>query len=156
MEPNYATGKTGTPLDLFTFHAKGTPTYTNGHVRMGIANQLRTDDDGFRIVASFPELKTTPVVIGECDPVRLRPPRLPRAVACLSNGTMYSSYTAASFARIHDWRNEHGVNLEGRAHVAFEFEASLTLPGSARSRATHRQTRAQCFRLFSKYERPAA
>ena len=40
----------------------------DGHVRMGIANQLRTIDDGFRIVASFPELKTKPIVIGESDP----------------------------------------------------------------------------------------
>ena len=54
---NYATGKIGTPLDFVAFHAKGSPTYVDGHVRMGIANQLRTIDDGFRIVASYPELK---------------------------------------------------------------------------------------------------
>src|SRR5437773_1612512 len=36
---NYATGKVGTPLDFIAFHAKGAPTYTEGHVRMGIANQ---------------------------------------------------------------------------------------------------------------------
>src|SRR5437762_12729280 len=64
---NYATGKIGTPLDFVSFHAKGAPIYTNGHVRMGIANQLRTIDDGFRIVVSYPELKDKPVVIGECD-----------------------------------------------------------------------------------------
>src|SRR5205823_5310254 len=33
---NYATGKIGTPLDFVSFHAKGAPIYTNGHVRMGI------------------------------------------------------------------------------------------------------------------------
>ena len=34
---------------------------------MGVSNQLRAIDNGFRIVASFPELMNT-VVIGESDP----------------------------------------------------------------------------------------
>ena len=45
---NYATGKIGTPLDFVSFHAKGSPQFVDGHVRMGIANQLRVIDDGFR------------------------------------------------------------------------------------------------------------
>ena len=35
---------------------------------------------------------------------------------------MYSSYTAASFARKHDLADRHGVNLEGALTWAFEFE----------------------------------
>jgi len=35
---------------------------------------------------------------------------------------MYSSYTAASFARIYDLAERHGVNLEGALTWAFEFE----------------------------------
>ena len=65
---NHATGRVGTPLDFISFHAKGSPGFVNGHVRMGIANQLRTIDEGFSIVASFPELKGKPIVIGESDP----------------------------------------------------------------------------------------
>ena len=58
---NYATGKTGSPLDLVTFHAKGAPTVRpEGHVRMSVSNQLRAIDNGFKIVASFPELAKTP------------------------------------------------------------------------------------------------
>ena len=38
------------------------------------------------------------------------------------NTTMYSSYTAASFARMHDLADRHGVNLEGALTWAFEFE----------------------------------
>ena len=38
------------------------------------------------------------------------------------NTTMYSSYTAASFARKHDLAERHGVNLEGALTWAFEFE----------------------------------
>ena len=51
-------------------------------------------------MASFPELKRTPIVIGESDPGRLR--RVPGPQLSYRNGTMYSSYTAASFARKHD------------------------------------------------------
>jgi xylan 1,4-beta-xylosidase len=117
---NYATGKTGTSLDFISFHAKGAPTTTNGHVRMGIANQLRTIEEGFQIVASYPELKNTPVVIGECDPEGCAACQGPQLA--YRNGTMYSSYTAASFARIHDLAEKHGVNIEGALTWAFEFE----------------------------------
>lgn len=117
---NFATGQIGTPVDFISFHAKGAPVYTNGHVRMGISSQLRAMDSGFRIVASFPQYKNTPIVIGESDPEG--------CAACQGeqlgyrNGTMYSSYTAASFARAYQLAERHGVNLEGALTWAFEFE----------------------------------
>jgi xylan 1,4-beta-xylosidase len=117
---NHATGRIGTPVDFVSFHAKGAPVTTNGHVRMGVANQLRTVDEGFRIAASFPELKNTPIVIGECDPEGCAACQGPQLA--YRNGTMYSSYTAASFARIHDLAERDGVNLEGALTWAFEFE----------------------------------
>jgi xylan 1,4-beta-xylosidase len=117
---NFATGKIGTPIDFISFHAKGSPVHTNGHVRMGIANQLRTIEDGFRIVASYPELKDKPIVIGESDPEGCA--ACQGAQLAYRNGTMYSSYTAASFARKHDLAEKHGVNLEGALTWAFEFE----------------------------------
>ncbi|HZN34145.1 MAG TPA: hypothetical protein VFB80_10010, partial [Pirellulaceae bacterium] len=120
---NHATGKTGTPLDFVSFHAKGAPSVVDGRVRMGIANQLRTIGDGFRIVASYPELKDKPIVIGESDPdgcaacsARIYPSNGYR------NGPLYASYTAASFARKHDLAEQYGVNLEGALTWAFEFE----------------------------------
>jgi xylan 1,4-beta-xylosidase len=117
---NYATGKAGTPIDFVSFHAKGSPTYLDGHVRMGIANQLRTIDEGFRIVTSFPELKDKPIVIGESDPEGCAACQGPQLG--YRNGTMYSSYTAASFARKYDLAERVGVNLEGALTWAFEFE----------------------------------
>ena len=117
---NFATGKVGTPIDFVSFHAKGSPVTTNGHVRMGIANQLRTIDEGFRIVASYPELKAKPIVIGESDPEGCAACQGPSLA--YRNGTMYSSYTAACFARKHDLADRHGVNLEGALTWAFEFE----------------------------------
>jgi len=117
---NFATGKIGTPLDFISFHAKGAPVYTNDHVRMGIANQLRTIEDGFRIIASYPELKDKPIVIGESDPEGCAACQGPQLA--YRNGTMYSSYTAACFARKHDLAEKYGVNLEGALTWAFEFE----------------------------------
>ena len=117
---NYATGEKGTPTDFLAFHAKGSPVFVDGHVRMGIANQLRTIDTGFGMIAAVPELKMKPIVIGESDPEG--------CAACQGaqlgyrNGTMYSSYTAAAFARKHDLAAKHGVNLEGALTWAFEFE----------------------------------
>jgi len=109
-----------TPLDFVAFHAKGAPTYVDGHVRMGIAAQLATIDRGFATIASFPGLKRTPIVIGESDPEGCAACQGPQLA--YRNGTMYSSYTAASFARKHDLALRHGVNLEGALTWAFEFE----------------------------------
>ena len=90
---NFATGKVGTPIDFVSFHAKGRPSFVDGHVRLGIPNQLATIDDGFRIVASFPELKPKPIVIGESDPDGCAACQGPQLG--YRNTTMYSSYTAA-------------------------------------------------------------
>jgi xylan 1,4-beta-xylosidase len=120
---NYATGKTGAPLDYVGFHAKGSPRFVDGTVVMGIENQLRDLNKGFEIVASFPELKGRPVVIGESDPEG--------CAACSSrvypqnayrNGVMYSSYTAAVMPRHLDLAARHNVNLLGAVTWAFEFE----------------------------------
>jgi xylan 1,4-beta-xylosidase len=120
---NYATGKTGSPLDFVSFHAKGAPRVIDGAVVMGIQNQLRDLDAGFAIVASFPELKNTPIVIGESDPEgcaacssRVAPQNAYR------NGLMYPSYTAAVMPRHLDLAARRGVNLLGAVTWAFEFE----------------------------------
>ncbi len=124
---NHATGGKGTPLDFVSFHAKGAPTFVRGHVRMGIANHLRTIDENFGIVASFPELKGNPVVIGESDPDGCAACQGPQLG--YRNTTMYSSYTAASFARKYDLADRHGVNLEGALTWAFEFEGQPYFAG---------------------------
>ncbi|HEY0549075.1 MAG TPA: beta-xylosidase [Verrucomicrobiae bacterium] len=146
---NYATGKTGTPLDFISFHAKGAPVTTNGHVRMGIANQLRTIEEGFRIIASYPELKSKPIVIGESDPEGCAACQGPSLA--YRNGTMFSSYTAASFARKHELAAKHGVNFEGALTWAFEFEDQPYFAGF-RSLASNGIDKPvlNVFRMFSK------
>ena len=146
---NHATGKVGTPLDFVSFHAKGAPTTAAGHVRMGIASQLRTIDEGFRIIASYPELKGIPIVIGESDPEGCAACQGPQLA--YRNGTVYSSYTAACFARKQDLADRHGVNLEGALTWAFEFEDQPYFAGF-RSLATNGIDKPvlNVFRLFSR------
>lgn len=117
---NFASGQTGTPLDFVAFHAKGWPTFVDGRVRMGIAAQMQAIDKGFAIVASYPETKDKPIVIGESDPDGCAACQGPQLG--YRNGTLYSSYTAASFYRKHLLAEKHGVNLEGALTWAFEFE----------------------------------
>jgi xylan 1,4-beta-xylosidase len=149
---NHATGRKGTPLDFISFHAKGAPRLVNGHVQMGIANQLRTIEESFAIVATFAELKDKPVVIGESDP--------DGCAACSAqvypqngyrNGTLYACYTAASFARKYDLAARHGVNLEGAITWAFEFEDQPYFAGF-RTLATNGLDKPvlNVFRMFSK------
>ena len=127
---NHATGRIGTPIDFISFHAKGAPGVTNGHVRMGISAQLRDFDAGFGIVASFSELRSLPIVIGESDPdgcaacsAELYPQNAYR------NSALYASYTAASFARAHALAARHQVNLAGALTWAFEFEGQPWFAG---------------------------
>lgn len=120
---NYATGKTGTPLQYIGFHAKGSPEFIDGHIRMNMGVQLKDIQRAFEAVNSFPELKNIPIIIGECDPEG--------CAACSEkrdpkygyrNGTMYSSYTASSFARIYELMDKYKVNLKGAVSWSFEFE----------------------------------
>ena len=122
-DTNYATGKIGAPLDFITFHAKGAPNVVRGHVRMNLGTQLRAVNNGFELVASFPELKNLPIIIGESDPegcaacgMHTNPENAYR------NGTMFSSYTAAAFARKYDLADYYKVNFIGAVSWAFEFE----------------------------------
>jgi xylan 1,4-beta-xylosidase len=117
---NHATGETGSPLDFLSFHAKGAPTFRDGHVRMGIANQLRDIDGAFGVIAAFPEFRDLPIVIGESDPDGCAACQGPQLG--YRNGPLYASYTAASFARKYELADRHGVRLEGALTWAFTFE----------------------------------
>jgi len=116
---NYATGKAGTPMDFLSFHAKGQPTVVDGHVRMGISNQLKTVDEAFTRIAAVPELAHKPVIIGENDPEGCA--ACPGPQNAYRNDTMYSSYTAATYARLWQLARSRNVNLEGALSWAFTF-----------------------------------
>jgi xylan 1,4-beta-xylosidase len=116
---NHATGQRGTPLDYVAFHAKGKPEIKDGHVRMGIANQLATIETAFARFGRYPELRNLPVIIGESDPEG--------CAACTGkeydyrNGSVYASYTAAVFPRKLELAAKHDIRLEGAVTWAFTF-----------------------------------
>lgn len=119
---NYVTGKTGAPLDYISFHAKGSPKVVNGHVQMNMSPQLNDIVKGCKAVTSS-AFKNLPIMLGECDPegcaacgMATNPENAYR------NGTMYSGYTAASFARIHKIAKQTGANIVGAVSWSFEFE----------------------------------
>ena len=123
QDTNYVTGKKGAPVDMILFHAKGSPKLVNGHVQMNMGRQLKDIEMGFKFVASYPQLKNLPIVIGESDPegcaacgMHTNPENAYR------NGTMYSSYTAASFARKYLLADLYKVNFKGAVSWSFEFE----------------------------------
>jgi len=120
---NYVTGKTGSPLDIILFHAKGSPKVVDGKVVMNVRAQLRNIVNNFDVIARYPQLKDVPVILGESDPegcaacsMATNPENAYR------NGTMFSSYTAASFARVYELTDRHQKNMLGAVSWSFEFE----------------------------------
>jgi xylan 1,4-beta-xylosidase len=122
-QQNYATGKTGSHLDFISFHPKGSPKWLSDHVQMGLSRQLAAIDQGFKIVASFPEWAQTPIVLGESDPEG--------CAACSAqenpqngyrNGPLYASYTAETLSNIYVLANRERVNFLGEVNWSFEFE----------------------------------
>jgi len=127
---NYATGKTGAPLDFISFHPKGSPKWQSDHVQMGIATQLNAIDQGFKIVSSFPKWRDTPIVLGESDPEG--------CAACSAeknpqngyrNGPLYASYTAEAIDRTLELAAREHVKLAGIVTWAFEFEGQPYFAG---------------------------
>jgi xylan 1,4-beta-xylosidase len=120
---NFKTGQKGSPLDYIGFHAKGSPKIVDGHVQMNINLQLQDISKGFEIVSSFPEISKLPVIIGESDPEGCAACSMTRTPSNnYRNGTVYSSYEAAVFARKYALADHFKVNFKGAVTWAFEFE----------------------------------
>jgi len=127
---NYATGQTGAPLDFISFHPKGSPEWLNGRARMGMAQQLKAIDMGFKVVASFQEWRNTPIILGENDPegcaacsAKERPQNGYR------NGSLYGAYTVVVLNAAVALAKEDGVNLRGAVTWAFQFDGQPYFEG---------------------------
>ena len=124
---NAATGGVGAPLDFISFHPKGSPKTVEGHVRMDVGHQLRATDLGMKVVASFPEWKDTPIILGESDP--------DGCAACKGaqngyrNGPLYGVSVAEATARDVELARQDGVKLQGAVTWAFEFEDQPVFAG---------------------------
>jgi xylan 1,4-beta-xylosidase len=124
---NAATGGTGAPLAFISFHPKGSPKTVDGHVRMDIGHQLRAMDLGMRVVASYPEWKETPIILGESDPEG--------CAACKGaqngyrNGPLYGVSVAEATVLASELARRNGVKLQGAVTWAFEFEDQPVFAG---------------------------
>jgi xylan 1,4-beta-xylosidase len=122
-QKNYANGRVGSRLDFISFHPKGSPTWQSDHVQMGIHRQLSAIEQGFKITASFPEWRQTPIILGESDPegcaacsAKDNPQNLYR------NGALYGAYTVEVLNNILTLARQEHINFLGAVTWAFEFE----------------------------------
>jgi xylan 1,4-beta-xylosidase len=129
-EHNFATEKIGSPLTFISFHPKGATEWREDHVQMGVARQLASIEQGFKIVASFPEWRHTPIILGESDPegcaacsARTHPQNAYR------NGAQYASYTAEVLNTIYELSRREQINFAGAVTWSFEFEGQPFFEG---------------------------
>lgn len=120
---NGVTGQQGTRLDYIGFHSKGSTNFVNGHPQMNLGLNLGNTRRDFSTIASFPEFRDAPVIIGECDPegaaalsARVHPANGYR------NGSAYAAYEVALMKHTLDVAEREGVNLGGVLTWAFMFE----------------------------------
>ncbi len=117
---NAATGGTGAPLDFISYHPKGHPRFENGHVVMSVGTQLRAVERGMKVIASYPEWKRTPIILGESDPEG--------CAACKGsqngyrNGPLYGVSVAEATMRTYELARQYGLPVQGAVTWAFEFE----------------------------------
>jgi len=117
-----ATGKS-IPLDFISFHPKGRPMVVEGHVQMGLANELKAASEGFRIVAKYPQYIHLPIILSEADPegcaacsMKVNPSNAYR------NGPLYPTYTAVAMKSLFALKDRYKVNLISMLSWSFEFE----------------------------------
>ena len=111
------------PLDFISFHPKGRPEVIDGHVRMGLADELRAARKGFEIVASYPRLRKLPIILSEADPEGCAACSMKTNPAnAYRNGPLYATYTAAAMKGLFDLQDEAHINLAAMLSWSFEFE----------------------------------
>jgi len=119
---NYATGATGTRVDLISFHAKGGTAVVSGHVRMDLGNQLRLHRSGFNIVAGFTQYRSKPIVVGEADPDGCAAcPQNQYPADAYRNVAAYGAYEAAMMKHSLVLADSLGVNLRALLAWAWLF-----------------------------------
>lgn len=111
------------PLDFISFHPKGHPALVGGHVRMGLANELKAAESGFRIVAKYPQFENLPIILSEADPEGCAACSMKENPAnAYRNGPLYATYTAAAIKALFDLQDRSRVNLIAMLSWSFEFE----------------------------------
>ena len=120
---NAVTGKPGAPLDFLSYHAKGSPRMVDGHLRMGVRQNLVNVQEGFEIVSRFPRFRGLPIVLSESDPEGCAAcPLAGHPEVGYRNSTLYPAYTAVMLGNILKLAERYRANIQGMLTWAFEFE----------------------------------
>jgi xylan 1,4-beta-xylosidase len=94
---------------------------------MNVGAQLRSVERGMEIVASYPEWRNTPIILGESDPEG--------CAACKGeqngyrNGPLYGVSVAEAMMRTYELARKENVHLQGAVTWAFEFEGQPYFAG---------------------------
>ena len=111
------------PLDFISFHPKGHTTLVDGHVRMGLSNELQAAQTGFQIVAKYPQFRRLLIILSEADPEGCAACSMKDNPAnAYRNGPLYASYTATAMKALFELQDEAKVNLIAMLSWSFEFE----------------------------------
>jgi xylan 1,4-beta-xylosidase len=111
------------PLDFISFHPKGRTTLIDGHVRMGLSNELQAAQTGFEIVAKYPQYRHLPIILSEADPEGCAACSMKDNPAnAYRNGPLYAAYTAAAIKALFELQDANKVNLIAMLSWSFEFE----------------------------------
>jgi xylan 1,4-beta-xylosidase len=118
------------PLDFISFHPKGHPETVDGHVRMGLGDELKAARTGFGIVAKYPRFRRLPIILSEADPEGCAACSMKTNPAnAYRNGPLYATYTAVAMKSLLDLEERSGVNLAGMLSWSFEFEGKEYFEG---------------------------
>jgi xylan 1,4-beta-xylosidase len=111
------------PLDFISYHPKGKPEFVDGHVRMGITNELAASNAGFRIVNKYPKYAHLPIVLSEADPEGCAACSMKTNPAnSYRNSPLYATYTAVMLKALFELEDREKVNLVSMLSWSFEFE----------------------------------
>jgi xylan 1,4-beta-xylosidase len=127
---NAVTGKTGTRLDLVTFHAKGGVIINGDHVEMNLGSQLMRHLSGFNTIAKFSQFKQTPIYITEADPEGCAAcPVSSNPEDAYRYSPAYGAYEIVMMKHTLELEAQVGVNLGGLLTWAFTFPGTPYFAG---------------------------
>ena len=132
---NAVTGKTGTRLDLVSFHAKGGAATVSGHVELNMGHQLTLHQTGFSAVAAIPAYKQVPIYVTEADPEGCAAcPLSSNAAEAYRLSPAYGAYVNRDVQADARARDVDGCQRRRPHHLGFHFSGDAVLRGISRPR----------------------
>ena len=128
---NAVTGKTGTRLDLVSFHAKGGAAIVSGHVEMNMGHQLSLHRTGFSAVAAVARVQAAAHlrVGGRSRRLRGMPGELDCPLTRIACIPAYGAYVIEMSKRTLELAGSMGVNIGGLISWAFTFPGTPYFAG---------------------------